>query len=214
MKRQILFFGALMCFGAVAKANIVQTTTSFGLKTGMEDTSTGLIWLDLSITNDQSFDSVLANTAAGGTYAGWQFATPAQLSAMFLDYTGGITFYSYTGASPAYDALALGLMNALGGPLTTVNNPANGFSRMASTGFLNVPFDLGAALYGYIAVDNFFGPSVDPILFGSAVENVGFVGLGSWLVESTATPEPGMLPLLAFGGAAIVFARTRSRRRM
>jgi len=212
VKRQIFLFFALMSFGAVAKAGFIEVTTSFGPNTGLEDLSTGLTWLDLSITNNQPFDSVLANTAPGGTYAGWQFATPAQLSAMFLDYTGGITFYEYAGAPPSYSALALAFMDALGGPLTTVNNPANGFSRMSSTGFLNVPFDLGTAAYGYIAVDNFFGPSIDPNLFGSAVENVGVLGAGSWLIQ-TPTPEPSSLSLLAFGGATIFFASVRDRRR-
>jgi hypothetical protein len=213
VKRQAILFCAVMCFGAVAKAGFLEVTTSFGPNTGLADLSTGLTWLDLSITNDQSFDSVLLNTASGGIYAGWQFATPAQLSAMFLDYTGGITFFTDAGAPPSYSALALAFMNALGGPLTTINNPANGFSRMSSAGFLNVPFDLGTASYGYIAVDNFFGPSIDPGLNGSSVENLGVPGIGSWLVQSTPTPEPSSLSLLVFGGAAIFLARIRSRRR-
>jgi hypothetical protein len=138
---------------------------------------------------------------------------------MFLDYTGGITFFTDAGAPPSYSALALAFMNALGGPLSTINDPANGFSRMSSTGFLNIPFDLGTAQYGYIAVDDFFGPSIDPSLNGSAVDNAGILGIGSWLVQSTPTPvgstptpEPSSLSLLAFGGATIFLARIRSRR--
>jgi hypothetical protein len=149
----------------------------------------------------------LANIAPGGAYSGWEFATPGQLTTLFVDYTGGVTFYEYSGAPLPGSTLALTFMDALGGPLTTVNNPANGFNRMSSTGFLNIPFGLGAAVYGYIAVDNFFGPSIDPSLNGSAVESIGINGIGSWLVESASVPEPCSLSLFGLGAAAVVIVK-------
>jgi hypothetical protein len=208
-KRPLLAFLVVTCFAQVANAGFVQVGTAFGPQTGLEDLSTGLVWLHLSITNTQSFDSVLANTAPGGIYSGWEFASPEQLTTLFVDYTGGNTFYSKAGAPPSDSALALSFMNALGGPLSTVNNPENGFSRMSSIGFLNIPFGLGAAQYGYIAVDNFFGPSIYPGLHGSAVENLGFTGIGSWLVQSADAPEPCSLALFGLGAAALAIAKRR-----
>jgi hypothetical protein len=206
-KRLLLALLVVTCVGEVAKAGFNEVGTAFGPQTGLEDVSTGLVWLDLSITSGQSFDSVLANTAAGGTYSGWQFASPGQLTTLFVDYTRGNTFAEYAGAPASDSTLAIAFMNALGGPLYTVTNPANGFSRMSSNGFLNIPFGLGAAQYGYIAVDNFFGPSIDPSLQGSAVEDLGSNGIGSWLVESASTPEPCSLSLVGLGAAALIIAK-------
>jgi hypothetical protein len=205
-KPLLLAFMVGICFAEGANANFIEVGTPFGPQTALEDVSTGLVWLDLSITNGQSFDSVLANTTAGGSYAGWQFASPEQLTTLFEDYTGGNIFYEYSGAPDSDSTLALDFMNALGGPLFTVNDPATGFSRMSSTGFLNIPFGLGTAQYGYIAVDSFYGPSIDPSLNGSAVESVGIESIGSWLVESVETPEPSSL-LLGLGAAAVLMAR-------
>jgi hypothetical protein len=206
-KQLLLAFLFVTCFGEVANAGFIEVGTAFGPQTGLEDVSTGLVWLDLSITNDQSFDSVLANTAAGGTYSGWEFASSGQLTTLFVDYTGGNTFNDYSGAPSSDSTLALAFMNSLGGPLFTITNPANGFMRMSSTGFLNIPFDLGTAVYGYIAVDNFFGPSIDPSLNGSAVEYLGVNGIGSWLVESAGTPEPCSLSLFGLGAAALIISK-------
>lgn len=122
-----------------------------------------------------------------------RYATPAELSQLFSDYAGGVVT----------DTLALNFMNDLGGPLVDVFNPDNGFSRLSSIGLLDVPFGLGHAAYGYIAVDSFIGPSIDPNLQGSAVDSYASSSFGSWLVQ---TPEPEMLPifaLIAFG--AVVY---------
>jgi hypothetical protein len=180
---------ALLGFGAFTSHadTFTQVSTSFGPGTALEDNSTGIEWLNLSLTSNQSYGYVEANLALGGIYAGWGYATPAELSQFFADFDGGIVD----------NALALSLMNDLGGPLGNVYNPANGFMRQSSIGLLDVPFDLGHALYGYIAVDNFFGPSIDPTLQGSQVDSFGTPSVGSWLVMSV--PEPSSLALCLAG---------------
>jgi hypothetical protein len=79
---------------------------------------------------------------------------------------------------------------------------------MSSVGLLNIQFDLGHAQYGYIAVDNFYGPSISPGLDGSAVDNVAFSNIGHWLVESAA-PEPGSLWLCVLIAAGAGIAKLR-----
>jgi hypothetical protein len=60
-------------------------------------------------------------------------------------------------------------MQDLGGPTFVVSDP-NGFHREDIMGMLDMPWDLGHALYGYIAIDNFFGSTIDPSLQGSTVD--------------------------------------------
>ena len=192
MFRRPRLFGlaAFLIVGGLAMAGTVDT--SFGPGTGFIDDSTHLVWLDLTLTNNHSYNDVVANLAPGGLYDGWRYATPAELAQFFTGYDGGVV----------NDTLALNLMNDLGGPLQDIYNPVNGFRRLSSIGLLNVPFDLGHALYGYIAVDNFFGPSIDPGLQGSSLDSFAFPGSGSWLVEEA--PEPGFLPVVAFVVCGIV----------
>ncbi len=196
-RHRLFALAALLGVAGLAKASTV--STSFGAGTAFEDDSTGLVWLDLTITSNESYDYVEANLAPGGIYAGWQYATPAELAQFFTDSDGGIV----------NNTLALSLMNDLGGPLVNVYNPENGFMRQSSIGLLDIPFDLGHAEYGYIAVDNFFGPSIDPGLQGSAVDYAGGPSFGSWLVQ---TPEPGLLPIMAFVSLGIVLRVRKSSR--
>jgi len=188
---------ATVCCGVI-HAGFLQVDTPFGPATALEDLSTQIEWLHLTLTNNHSFNDVTANLAPGGIYSGWRYATPTDLSTFFNDYDGGVV----------NDTLALALMNDLGGPLQDIFNPSNGFHRMSSVGFLNIPFSLGHALYGYIAVDNFFGPSISPGLQGSAVDNMEFNGTGHWLVESDA-PEPGSLSLCVLIAAGAGIAKLR-----
>lgn len=186
----------------LAQAAFMQIDTSLGSSTALLDTSTNLAWLHLTLTANNSYDTVTSNLGAGGTFDGWRFATPAELVTFFTDYDGGVV----------NSTNALNLMNDLGGPLSDAANPTNGFHRQSSIGFLNIASGLGHEIFGYIAVDNFFGPSINPNLQGSAVDNVAFSGTGSWLVQDqgVTTPEPGTLVLFLAGAAVLsLFARRR-----
>lgn len=102
------------------------------------------------------------------------------------------------------DTIALNFMNDLGGPLLDISSPANGFHRQSSLSLLDVRFDLGHANYGYIAVDNFYGPSIDPSLRGSSLDNADIPFIGSWLVRASV-PEPGAWTLCLSGLASAAF---------
>lgn len=56
------------------------------------DEATGLEWLDLSLTINQSYNQVQAQIGAGGMFEGWGFASSAQLST-FWDNFGGNSIY-------------------------------------------------------------------------------------------------------------------------
>jgi hypothetical protein len=185
MFRRPRLFGLAAFLSVTGLAMASRVDTPFGSNTGFKDDSTQLVWLDLTLTSNHSYDYMVANLAPGGFFAGWRFATPPELARFFTDYDGGIV----------NDTMALNLMNDLGGPLVDIYNPQNGFRRKSSVGLLDVSYGLGHALYGYIAVDNFYGPSINPALQGSSLDSFGATSFGSWLVEA---PEPGYLPIVAF----------------
>lgn len=198
--RLLLMFG-LASVGAVA-GTFTLTSTSFGSSTGLVDQSTGLIWLQLTITANHSYNEVAANLAPGGVYAGWHYATPADLATLFFDYSGGVV----------NDTLALQFMNDLGGPLQDISDSGTGFHRLMSFALLDIPFGLGHAIYGYIAVDNQSGPSINPGLQGSMLDSFAYPGTGSWLVQPV--PEPMTGALLLSGVLVIALTKRLFRRRL
>ena len=58
------------------------------------DEQSGLDWLDLSATQGQSYNEVLAAIGPGGSLAGWSVASAAQVS----------TFFDNAGGTPPYDS--------------------------------------------------------------------------------------------------------------
>jgi hypothetical protein len=67
----------------------------------------------------------------------------------------------------------------------------------------------GCWTIGYIAVDNFYGPSIDPSLYGSTIDSFAYQGSGSWLVQPV--PEPISEALFAFGLSTLGLFKLRRR---
>lgn len=52
----------------------------------------GLEWLDISVTSGLSFNEVLAQLGPGGTFAGWQIASSAQIEDLWTSAGGDSTW--------------------------------------------------------------------------------------------------------------------------
>ena len=63
----------------------VATASLINAGTYMSDTSTGLDWLDLTASLDMSYDYVSSQLGPGGAFAGWQYATVAQVETLWTD---------------------------------------------------------------------------------------------------------------------------------
>ena len=198
--RKLLWIAVMIAtlFAATAaNADFLQVSTSFGSHTALLDNSTHLEWLHWNLTNYYSYDDMQHQLAPGGTFAGWRYATPQELKQFFIDYTG-----SPNGIVVGNDALAIQFMNDLGGPIFITTNPANGFHRESGGAMLDLSFGLGHAIYGYVAIDNYFGAKITPDLQGSSRDWFGSSSTGHWLVKDepkAAVPEPGALIMLASG---------------
>jgi len=154
-----------------------QVDTTLGKKSALKDKATGLKWLHLDITAGMSYNQVKAELAPGGRFAGWRYATFAELTEFFSHFDGAANGYS---TDPKLEAQ---LQRNVGGPLAHPSNPGTGWRRSSSMALLDVPFDLGRGLYGYIADDSVAGSQIDPRLQGSSRVNSGNPGIGSYLVR-------------------------------
>lgn len=197
-KRVSLIALLLIVFASVtAHADFIQVSTSFGTQTALRDNTTQLDWLHLNVTDGYSYDAMQVNLLAGGLFDGWRYATPQELSQFFRNYDG-----SADGVVRYNDALTLQFLTDLGGPTYTADNASTGFHREAATAMLDVPFELGHAIYGYIALDNLNGATIDPNLQGSTVDWYANPNSAHWLVRQSSVPqvpEPASIALLANG---------------
>jgi hypothetical protein len=97
--------------------------TPLGEATALEDLRSQIQWLRLTLTNEQSMDSLKAQMEPGGRLAGWRFATHLELQTFFASFTGSVNGHS---TDPGIERA---LQHLLGGPLNTVKNRDTGWSR-------------------------------------------------------------------------------------
>jgi len=82
MKNTLLFVTAcgILLFGQPVSAALVdQDWMTSGDANLLIDTGTGMRWLDLSVTANQSYNNVAANLGQGGIYEGFRFATQSEV---------------------------------------------------------------------------------------------------------------------------------------
>lgn len=97
--------------------------TPLGEGTALEDLRSHLQWLRLTLTKEQSIDSLRAQMDSGGRLAGWRFATLSEVVTFFANLTGSADGRS---SDPGIERA---LQHLLGGPLQTSRNPDTGWSR-------------------------------------------------------------------------------------
>jgi hypothetical protein len=68
--------------------SFAQVDTSLGPATALEDKITGLKWLHWDLTANLSYSTLEASMVPGKWLAGWRYATPEELRALFAHFTG------------------------------------------------------------------------------------------------------------------------------
>ncbi len=204
----------------LASASLVSENSSFGSNTIVLDTSTGLEWLNLTLTQNLSINQVSSQLGAGQQFDGFRLAFQSELHTLFLD--GGIPteplFFSTTAAD-----------------LTTVTNLISLFGQ---TFFENIPFGNGTITQfgtrGWTADHGSLGPNDAEwgILsiqqnaadcpcalaeaFGGALNpgpDLALATSGSFLVRSVtpAVPEPSTWAMMVLGFAGLGFMAYRRK---
>ncbi len=191
----------VLASASVSSAGLVSTdwnTPGDGLLT--RDTVNGLDWLDWTQGLAHSYVSMQPELAPGGQFAGFRYATAAELDAFMV--SGGVP--DVGGRTTANIPTVNNILSLLG---------ANDFFSFLGAGnssaaFLHDPSNAppgGNAPFSVFTIETFDNPvTAKAGGLGIGTNNIAF-GMGHALVREA--PAPGSLGLLALGG--LIAARRR-----
>jgi hypothetical protein len=77
--------GLWMGMAPAAQAALISENSSYGADTLTLDTATNLEWLDLTLTQNRSFNDISGQLGSAGQFAGFHYATQADVHTLFLD---------------------------------------------------------------------------------------------------------------------------------
>lgn len=200
-----------------AAAALSSESSSFGADTITHDSATDFRWLDLTLSAGLSHTELLQELSPGGMFEGYQLATQAQVSELFVN--AGIDV-----SAPALDEFVpqnyapIVALAALVGQLGDNGNCGAGCSFAFSAGLLEGPppspgfFPLATLAWFDNTAGQDPGSPAAPVgraSLESSSTDPGSPGRAAWLV---AAPEPGLPLLLVAGGSVLAIATARRRR--
>jgi len=194
---------AMLVFSTPLRAVLILTgDPAFGANTLTIDTSSGLAWLNVTLTAGLSYNQVLAATLPGGEFQGFRYATAPEVLTLYNDAgIPGRGFYPLS--SPAVPAIQ-SLVSLVGVTFTQYGNPGvigitgadvlSGTSQLSSS--LICTIENGTT--GYLVT----GVPSDATAYGVTY---GAPTVGSWLVYSV--PEPASWCIGALCGLSLLLSR-------
>jgi hypothetical protein len=203
---KILVWLISLCLtGLSAKADLIQATDpSFGLNSLTIDTTTGLGWLDVSLSAGLSYQQVLADTQPGGSFSGFRFATAQEVLNLYT--SAGIP---ETGFYPLSTSSITSLLSLIG--ITGTINGQPGVVALSATS-LSPGANCAPAIYatGASGVEEYWvndgGYKSGGTIYGATTS---YPDLGSWLV--TDVPEPSAHVLAIAGLIGFTCMRRRQK---
>jgi hypothetical protein len=162
------------------------------------DDVSGLDWLDMSFTDGLSYNQVDLALGAGGTLAGWRFATTAEFDALIFQAVGGSPVdYLH----PSQFTQMVNLINLME-PTYADLDFAFAVGYVDSTGLTVAD----ARQFGYDEPDGYYRPASDNTW--DAPFNTASALAGAFLVRSSL-PEPSTALLMLVGLGVAVTVRER-----
>ncbi|MRU13917.1 VPLPA-CTERM sorting domain-containing protein [Roseovarius sp. A21] len=198
--RALLAAAALALFGSSAGAAVIDSSD------GLIDSDTGLEWLDVTVNENLSYNTMIGSNLNGYGSQGYRYATVFEVGTLFENAGAILPALGATQTDPADFAVGDLLISYLGS-----NSNYSSYSYIqavtgtnAPNGGQYAPWIRGTATSGSITLS-----------FGEYQPSDSFAGstVGHWLVrETTVVPLPASLPLLlaGLGGLGLV-ARRRAR---
>jgi len=201
MKAHCVIFSTLFVLSLIlvppSQASLVSVDDAvFGAGSVTRDTATNLEWLDVSKTASTNRNYVLAQLGAGGAFAGWHYATGAEVIGLLT--AAGIPI-GYGLTDPAVFTAVANFAALVG-------------STKSQNGYPEVLAQIGdGKRYGADFTYSDGNPSYNTGDVGGT--SGGALTYSSWLVRETApVPIPGAVWLLGSGLLGLIGIRGRGRR--
>jgi PEP-CTERM motif-containing protein len=223
MKRIFAMTATLFCVlfsGAVTDATaslIAVDDPIFGAGTWQggtgvtRDTSTSLEWLNLGYTTGYGYNEVIANQGPGGTFAGWRYASAAEVMTLWMGAGLPDSINGFTDGLGVYTD-AVTTVQSMVGALKVPSTTSGYYLSVISAGMVSDAFP--GSLCSYLALFQDISSGPDVRYANSSNGLTPFNGFGydmsSWLVRESApdpVPEPSTMYLI--GSSLLVVAARR-----
>jgi hypothetical protein len=170
---------SLLCIlPAVSHAALVSQDSTWGVGSITLDDSTGFQWLDVNLSSDISYNTMLTEQADGGLYEGFRYATATEVEALFSN--AGIP--DINSGSAANFAPAQALVDLVGNTTGSTPGETIGFTGTAAgfgqaAGVLDYYLSAGVPFYkaSTTSIDNGMAFSADTV--------------GHWLISEAPISE-------------------------
>ncbi|HJV95371.1 MAG TPA: PEPxxWA-CTERM sorting domain-containing protein [Albitalea sp.] len=200
-----------------ASAAFLTSSSAFGANSLVTDTSSGLTWLNLNVTQGMSFNQVAAGLASDPLYADFRVATLAEVDGLF----GDAGFYVNSGVIGDTNPTRLAAGASFAAAFTGVQQANGSEFFQGYLGVNMIPIDPIHDVFGMWKAGVAFNPASTTVAFAfddttGGYSTVGDPGTGTWLVAKgpvvTPVPEPATYALMLAGLAAVgaVVRRRRS----
>ena len=203
MKNKFIHFAFLVlttsCLINVAKATLITDLTEMDWRaTGDNlltlDSSTGLEWLDITVTAGNS----ILDTEAESFFGEFRWATQSEIEGLFDAVLLGSGYRASTSASDV--AVATKFQELLG----VIDLYTQGVSR----GSVHPSGNYGL---GYVRLRGGEAAVNDPLVNCCWSESNSYSRLGSWLVRANAVPEPSTFAIFALGMIGLASRRFKKQ---
>jgi hypothetical protein len=194
----VIVAAALVSPGRVHAADsFVTHDSTFGADTLISDATSGKTWLSLDVTDGLALTSVMSQTGAGGTFQGFQLASPADMQELVLNYGAGFPDFWVSGVSvpvaPEMFLAAQSFIDVFGGASSTlISGKYDSNDDALNPAGDNYIFEL------WLAGSDHVGYAFD--ICCHVFNGVGQAGTGVWLFTTTPpAPEPQTYALMIAG---------------
>jgi hypothetical protein len=143
IRKKIKAFILLALSGSTISTAFASSTHFFDHDIYTTDSLSGLDWLDVTRSENRSFDDISNQLESGGEFDGWRYATTDEFNTMVSDYTDDTYIYSEFGRNHYENGIIDTLVSLLG---DTYANFAPSDSLLSFTSGMLIDMNYGGQL--------------------------------------------------------------------